>query len=130
MVRNKIHERADEDLSEYVQEWFDVKADEAIGSAGDYSLEDWIIDSIDRVCRGRSTDADREDYEERREAAHYGSKPELVHIDPNKAREEYVWETYGNLTPAQVLEVLDDHGFPVNTYGFSSDGEELSRLPG
>lgn len=130
MTRNKIHERADEDLSEYVQEWFDVQADRAIGSAEQYFLEDWIADSIDRVCRGRSADADREDFEERREAAHYGFKPELVRTDPDEEREEYVWETYGNLTPAQVLSVLDDHGYPVNTYGFSSDGKELSRLPG
>lgn len=126
MTRNKLQERADEDLSEYVQEWFDVKADKAIGSAGDYSLEDWIEDSVDRVCRGRSVDADREDFEERREAAHYGSKPELARIDPSEEREEYVWDTYGNLTPAQVLSVLDDHGHPVNTYGFGSEGRWAS----
>lgn len=129
MTRNPIHVKADKDLAEYLQYWFDgLKEGQAV--IGWLSYGHYVEDCIDAVCRGRSLEVEIDDYEERRHAAQDGSKPELSNVSPDDEREEYTWETFGELQPAQVLEVLAEHGFPVNTYGFSSEVKELSRLPG
>lgn len=152
MTRNPTYVRADQILHGFMQSWFDGMKEDGnrayVGADGSReTLEGFVRTHVRAVP-----------FEHERQVSHdwragralsevrFGNLPvegvieRMTHLYEEFAEtgfpydlevmEAYVKETYEDLSPTQVLSTLAAHGFPVNTYGFGSDGKELHRLPG
>lgn len=120
---DKTTRDADEAMASYVQDWFDGKKD----GSSDFDLDEAILDAIQAVSHGRDVDGDIEDSYERARDLHFDGpmrRSERSAVGPRPRVVDARWDalaerarTYLELKPADVVRLLGERGFPVDTHG-------------
>ena len=114
---------ADEAMASYVQNWFDGKKD----GSSDFDLDEAILDAIQAVSHGRDVDGGIEDSYERARDLHFDGprrRSERSAVGPRPRDADARWDalaeraaTYSELEPSEVIRLLGERGFPVDTHG-------------